>query len=174
MSALLIGLGRDLTEALLEELRPETAVVVVPDAPDAAPWRGSATVVVGDFGDRETAHRACLGVEVVVAGDYFPMHRELREGLTDVLEGTEVSRVVVVGAGEPDELVGAVEAEKSMDYVILRFRRRGWIRHKALVGPGRLATAIVAAMKLDGPVRLDLDLTDGSSWSGLGLAGDGG
>ena len=172
MSVLLIGLSEGLTGAVavrLLEQGDEVRLVLAEEA-DRERWRALGLhVAVGDMTDEDFAWRACMNVRTVVAGDLHPVDREMRRVLAGVLRKAGVGRLVVVGAGEPDELVASLAAEPELEHVILRFRRRGFLGSKDAVSPGALAVAVDAADDLAGTPRLDLDLTQPDGWAGLRL-----
>ena len=172
MSVLLIGLGETLTEAVATRLleQGDEVRIVLPDVAERERWRASGLhVAVGDISDEDFAWRACMNVRTVVAGDQPPVHREVREILGEVLKKAGVGRVVVVGAGEPDELVGALQADPELEHVILRFRRKSLLGSRDAVSPEDLAVAVDAADDLAGTPRLDLDLTRTEAWAELRL-----
>lgn len=172
MSVLLVGLGEQLTDAVaarLLEQGDEVRLVLAEEA-GRERWRARGIhVAVGDMADDDFAWRACMNVRTVVAGDRPPVVGALREALAEVLRKAGVGRVVVVGAGEPDGLVGALQGEPELEYVVLRFRRRGLLGPKDAVGPRELAVAIDAADDLAGTPHLDLDLTHDDAWGALRL-----
>lgn len=170
MSVLLTGLSPELTEAVAERLQgqgDEVRMIVANDA-ERERWRPRGVhVAVGDLTDDDFLWRACTNVRTVVAGDHAPVSsREVREVLAAMLTKTDVDRLVVVGAGKPDELVTGAEAA-GLSYVVLRFRKKGLLGTKDAVAPRDLATAIDAADDLAGEPHLDLDLTDGAAWTSL-------
>ena len=172
MSVLLIGLGETLTEVVAARLleQGDEVRLVLAEETERERWRARGVhVAVGDMADEDFAWRACMNVRTVVAGDHHPLHPPLREVLAGVLRKAGVGRVVAVGAGEPDELVGSLRAEPELEHVILRFRRRGLLGAKDAVAPADLAVAVDAADDLAGSPRLDLDLTRDADWKELRL-----
>ena len=172
MSVLLIGLGESLTEAVAARLlgQGDEVRLVLAEETERERWRARGLhVAVGDMADEDFAWRACMNVRTVVAGDRSPVDRDMREALSGVLRKAGVGRLVVVGAGEPDPLVSSLQTETELEYVILRFRRRGLLGAKDAVAPDDLAVAVDAADDLAGAPRLDLDLTREPAWTELRL-----
>lgn len=172
MSVLLVGLGEQLTEAVASRLleQGDEVRLVLAEEAGRGRWRARGIhVAVGDMADDDFAWRACMNVRTVVAGDRPPVSGELREVLAAILRKAGVGRVVVVGAGEPDGLVEAFQGEPELEYVVLRFRRRGLLGTKDVVSPHDLAVAVDAADDLAGTPHLDLDLTQDDAWAALRL-----
>ena len=172
MSVLLIGLGEALTEAVAARLleQGDEVRLVLADEAERERWRARGLhVAVGDMADEDFAWRACMNVRTVVAGDHTPVDGEMREVLAGVLRKAGVGRLVVVGAGESDALAGSLQADDELEYVVLRFRRRGLLGAKDAVAPDALAVAVDAADDLAGTPRLDLDLTQDDAWTRLRL-----
>lgn len=173
MSVLLAGLGDEVTRSVVTRLlaQDDEVRIVLGDPGDRERWRALGVhVAVGDLTDDDFVWRACTNARTVVAGEHAPVDtRAVREVLAGLLTKTDADRLVVVGAGEPDELVGGARSA-GIDHVVLRFCRRGLLGHRDVVAPDDLATAIDAADDLAGHPRLDLDLSDADAWSALRLA----
>lgn len=172
MSVLLTGLDDELTEIVAARLmaQEDEVRIVLGDEQGRDHWRSLGIhVAVGDLTDDDFVWRACMNVRTVVAGEGAPAGTpEVRRTLAASLDKTDVDRVVVVGAGEPDELVAGVRAA-GVSHVVLRVRKRGILGLRGAVDADDLAVAIDAADDLAGEPRLYLDLWEPEAWRQLRL-----
>jgi len=172
MSVLLAGLDDELTRTLAERLRAQDDEVrmVLDDPAGREGWRTLGIhVAVGDLTDEDFVWRAATNVRTVVVGDRPPADAgDVRRHLASMLTRTDADRLVVVGPGNDDELIDGARAA-GLAHVVLRFRRRGLLGSRDVVGPRDLAAAIDAADDLAGEPRLDLDLVEPSAWEALRL-----
>lgn len=175
MSVLIVPLcgGSDgpLLAALVDRLLEQgDQVRMIADAGvETGGWEGKVYIARGSAGDPDLVERAAQQVRTVavVAGTCDP-DAEVLAGLIEGLTLASSPRVVVCGTRVSREPL-AVVTGSALEYVVLRVPAPGRFRRRAELSATRVAEAIDAADDLDGELRLELDLSEESSWTTLGL-----
>ncbi len=163
MSILLVGdPGQEVAEAVAGRLVREGDQVRAIVEGDAGPLEALGVHVArGDATNGDLIERAAQGARTIVV---FEPGSELLEAAIEGASYARVERLVVCASDVPDP---AVIGSRVPSFVLLRVPKPRLLG-KSLPAE-RVALAIDAADDLAGEVRLELDLSDPSAWSALGL-----
>lgn len=172
MSILLIGIDDAVGDPLVRRLvEQDDEVRVLARDGDSGGWAQEGThIASGEIWDADLVERAAQSVRTIVVG---PEHGEDAVELTTaVVEGGALAgagmRIVVYGPQVTRPVLAVLRAT-SLEYIVLHTGPRRLMSRHASLAPEAVAEAIDAADDVAGKVRLELDLTQASSWTALKL-----
>jgi hypothetical protein len=139
--------------------------IIEPDPRRAELWKTvGAHVALGSPADVDLVERAAQQVRTIVVME------EATEWMGAIVEGAAsagVGRIVAVA--RQTSRSASILQTTALEWVLMKMPRRRLPSRAPRVDHDRIAEAIDAADDLAGPVHLELDLSDSSAWTALGL-----
>ena len=165
MSILLIGdpgsVGEVLVRRLIAQGDEVRAIATDPRAGDLAGF--GVHIARGPDLDADLVERAAQNVRTIVS---FDPGDDVMEPIVEGARAARVERVVVCAKAIPSTTGERLRAS-DLDYVLLQAPRRTGFRKT--FSDEAIAEAIDAADDIAGPVRAELDLSEGEAWARLKL-----